>query len=363
MQVAADLSGWLADQGLSAWGLSCVRIEAFTRYRRACGRVRGFTPKGLAPILEPLRAWGAVPLAESPREYSAVGRLLREYETYLLQERGLRRQTVAGYLGLASRFVESQGVTNLSRLKHLSTSAVSRFVLTEARSSTAAYLKLKLTQFRSFLRYLHVRGLCHDLVGAVPAVARYRLQGLPKAISQEEVRQLLESCNRTTPTGLRDFAILLLLSRLGLRAAEVAALHLDDVRWSGGEIVIKGKGSDGLLPLAKDIGEALADYVMRGRPDSASGSLFLQVRAPYGDLAASTVGSVVSSASRRVSGTSMGAHRLRHTAATSMLRGGASLPEIAQVLRHRRLDTTAIYAKVDSNALRTVARRWIGGAS
>jgi site-specific recombinase XerD len=305
-----------------------------------------------------------IPAAEPPRpDGSPRARLLREYETCLLEEQRIQPETAAGYLRVAGRFLDGLGFSDISELRRLSSRAVSGFVLREARSSSVGYAKLKVTALRSLLRFLHVRGLCHDLVAAVPAVKGHRLSGLPKAIPDEDVQRLLESCERSTVTGRRDLAVLLLLSRLGLRAGEVAALEIDDVGWTRGEISVRGKGAEGLLPLPADVGEALADYLQEGRPASTSRRLFVQAHAPYRDLTRTTVGAIVRSACRRAGLPSMGSHRLRHTAATGMLRKGASLSEVAHVLRHRSLETTAIYAKVDRRALRTLARPWPGGTS
>jgi site-specific recombinase XerD len=362
--VAAHLSRWLDAKRLSPADLTLSRIDAFLRHRRARGYRCWLAAKGLRPILAYLRALDVVPTAEPPpRDDSPRARLLREYETHLLDERGIQPVTTASYLRLAGLFLDDLGFSDISELRRLSAKAVSAFVVREARSSSVGYAKLKVTALRSLLRYLHVRGLCRDLVAAVPAVHGHRLSGLPKALTEEEVRRLLESCERSTAASRRDLAILLLLSRLGLRAGEVAALEIDDVRWTRGEISVRGKGSEGLLPLPHDVGDALADYLQKGRPASTSRRLFLQSCAPYRDLTRSTVGGVVSRACRRAGVPSTGSHHLRHTAATRMLRKGASLSEVAHVLRHRSLETTAIYAKVDRRALRALARRWPGGAS
>ncbi|MDT8442485.1 MAG: tyrosine-type recombinase/integrase [Desulfuromonadales bacterium] len=364
MRVAAHLSRWLGEGQRSPSDLTAERIEAFLRHRRACGYTCWRTPKGLAPILDALRIFGAVPAAEpAPVDSSASGQLLRDFERYLLEERGIRSNTAAGYLRLVQPFVEGLRLSHLSELEQLSAEVVSRFILHEARSSSVGYLKLKVTALRSFLRYLHIRGLCRDLAAAVPAVAGYRLSGLPKSILEEDVRRIEKTCDRATAKGRRDYAILLLLSRLGLRAREVAALTLEDVHWARGEVLVRGKGSEGALPLPHEVGEALADYLREGRPDSTSRRIFLQVPAPHRALSTAGVKMVVRQASRRAGLRPIGSHRLRHTAATSMLRRGVSLPDIAQVLRHRSLATTAIYAKVDQQTLRTLARPWPGGAA
>jgi integrase len=218
---------------------------------------------------------------------------------------------------------------------------------------------------RPLLRYLHVAGLIvTPLQWAVPGVADLRDRTLPRGLKQAVVAKLLASCDRRRMVGRRDYAIMLLLVRLGLRAGEVAALQLDDLDWRGGEILIHGKGNRlDRLPLPVDVGEALAGYLRRRRPVEGCRAVFLRVRAPVGALPATGVISVVREACVRAGVPRVGAHRLRHTAATGMLRRGASLPEIAPVLRHREIKTTAIYAKVDRARLRTLARPWPGGES
>ena len=364
MGVAAHLSRWLHGRCLSPADLTEGRIEAFLVDRRAAGYVCWRTPKGLLPILAYLRSVGAVPPPEpSWVDPAPAAVLARGYESYLLEERGIKPVTADGYLRGIRKFLATIELSDLSGLRQLSTATVSRFILDEARSSSVNTAKLKVTALRSFLRYLHLRGHCADLSGAVPAVAGCRDSGLPKSLTEEEVHRLLDACDTSTATGRRNLAVLLLLSRLGLRAGEVAALELDDIRWSRGDLLVHGKGSQGILPLPQDVGQSLADYLQRGRPPFDSPKLFLKALAPYGELNSSTVGAIVRTACTRAHLPPTGSHRLRHTAATQMLRKGASLSEVAHVLRHRSLLTTTIYAKVDRRKLRTLARPWPGGES
>ena len=362
LRLASHLSRWLEANSLSPEHLTGDRIEAFLKHRRSQGYTCWLSPKGLEPILGTLRAQGVVPPAEPAAvDPSPPGQLFQAFETYLLEERGIQPITATSYVRLVRPFVDRLGLSDLSELDELSAGEISAFILWEARSSGVGYLKLKVTALRAFLRYLHVRGLCPDLSGVVPAVAERRSSGLPKAILEEEVRRIEASCDRTNATGRRDYAILLLLSRLGLRACEVAALELDDVRWAQGEIAIEGKGSEAILPLPEEVGEALVAYLKAGRPASASRRIFLWVRPPHRGMSSGAVQMVVRSASRRAGLSPVGSHQLRHSAATSMLREGVSLPDIAQALRHQSLVTTAIYAKVDFQALRPLARPWPGG--
>jgi integrase/recombinase XerD len=214
---------------------------------------------------------------------------------------------------------------------------------------------------RALLRFLHVQGLIAEpLAAAVPAVARRR-EDLPRGLPAGQVRRLLESCDRSTPVGRRDYAILVLLSRLGLRGGEVAALELDDLDWRTGEVVIRGKGSRiDRLPLPGDIGQALADYLRHGRPRGFGRTVFVTVCAPVTAVSRGTINTVLARACIRAGMPAVGAHRLRHTVASELLSRGAGLREIGQLLRHQHLGTTAIYAKVDQAALSRLALPWPG---
>lgn len=365
LRLAAHLSRWLEAGGLLPEQLEREQIGAFLERRRALGYTGWLSPKGLGPILRTLRAHNVVPPAEPPSEEDTpLDRLLRDYERYLLEERAVASTTAGGYVRTARRFFTELGIDELADIRGLTIADLSGFVLREARTMATGTAKLTVTGLRSLLRYLHVRGLCGDLSGALPAVAGHRLGRLPKHIPWREVQQLLESCDLRTAVGRRDQAILLLLARLGLRAAEVAAIELDDIDWIAGRLAVRGKGSQvDWLPLPEDVGEAIVRYLKRGRPSSDSRKLFLKSIAPHGDASDSAIKMVVRQASRRAHLPPRSAHQLRHTAATQMLRGGASLQGIAEVLRHRNLDTTAIYAKVDHLALRPLARPWPGGMS
>lgn len=364
LRLAAHLSRWLQAKGVTPEQLTRGRIDAFLRHRRAQGYTGWRSPKGLEPIFATLRARNVVPPAEAlPQESAPLAGLLSAYERYLLEDRAVASCTAGGYVRTARRFFTELGVEEFADVRSLTTADISGFVLNEARTMATGTAKLTVTGLRSLLRYLHVRGPCADLSGAVPAVAGHRQARLPRHIPWSEVQQLLKSCDLRTAVGRRDQAILLLLTRLGLRAGEVAALELDDIDWVEGKVRVRGKGSQDWLPLPHDVGEAIVRYLTRGRPPSDSRKLFLRSLAPSGDLSVEAVKMRVREACRRAQLAPRSAHQLRHTAATQMLRGGASLRQVAEVLRHRSLDTTAIYAKVDHLALRPLARPWPGGAS
>ena len=365
IQLLAHLSRWLAREELDAAGLTPPVAKAFLAARQAAGYGRFCSPKALVPLLSYLRGLGEAPApAPAPVPVTAVERLLERYRNYLTVERGLAARTARGYIDLVRPFLTERVSADERDLQDLTAGDVSAFVVDGCRDGRCGSAKALITALRSLLGFLHVEGLiCGPLVDAVPSVAGWRLAGLPRALEAGQARRLLASCDRRTTAGRRDFAILTLLTRLGLRAGEAATLELDDVDWRAGEIVVRGKGNrHERLPLPFDVGQAVSAYLHRGRPSSAEGRcVFVRVNAPHRALSARGVISVVIAAGHRAGLGAVGAHRLRHTAATEMLRAGAPLPEIGQVLRHRHLASTAIYAKVDREALRSVAQPWIGG--
>jgi len=251
------------------------------------------------------------------------------------------------------------------RLGELNAADASASILRHARSLSLGRAKLMVTALRSFLRFLLQHGeIDTDLAAAVPAVSGWRQASVPKHLGSQDVQRLLDGCDRHTAMGRRNYAILLLLARLGLRAGEVVALQLDDVDWRAGEITVCGKGSvQDRLPLFPDVGEAVADYVRRDRPRCTSRRVFIRMKAPHrGFVSPAAVSTIVE---RAVDQAGLhppvrGAHLLRHSLATGMIRRGASMAEIGQVLRHRAATTTEIYAKVDLEGLRALARRWPG---
>ncbi|MDQ6778384.1 MAG: site-specific integrase [Actinomycetota bacterium] len=312
--------------------------------------------------LEYLREVEVVPASAPSVVGGPLEELLAEYCRYLRCERGLARLTIVKYQAVARLFLEQYppGVA----LERLCTADVSDFLALECLRRSVGEARNLVASLRPLLRYLHVAGLIStSLVWAVPGVADMRDRSLPRGLEPGVVAKLLASCDRRRMVGRRDYAILLLMVRLGLRAGEVAALGLDDVDWRRGTIVVHGKGGrHDQLPLPVDVGRALVSY-LRCRPRSEFREVFLKVIAPAGPLHPSAVRRVVRDACVRAAVPPVGAHRLRHTAATVMLREGASLPEVAQVLRHHQLKTTAIYAKVDRTALRSLAAPWPGGQS
>lgn len=365
LRLMAHLSRWLTSRGLGAGQLTPQRAEQFLRARRCAGYTSRRSQRALMPLLDYLRGQGAAPQPVPPPACTPVQRMAGEYHIYLVHERGLAAGTIRRYERDAGLFLTEYLARDDCDFRALTPGEVTDFVLRECRRRGPGSAKNLVASLRSLLRFCYLQGhTTRQLAAAVPAVAGWRGGALPRGAETGQVSRLLRSCDRRTAMGRRDYAILVLLSRLGLRIGEVAALALDDVDWRHGEIVIRGKGHrQERLPLPVDAGQALAGYLSRGRPALANRRLFLRVLAPWDGLSPTGIATVVWRACDRAGLPRVGAHRLRHSAATQMLRAGAGLPEVAQVLRHTSLATTAIYAKVDRAALRSLAQPWPGGAA
>ena len=341
-----QLSRWLARERLGAGDLTGEQAARFPRTRRAAGVVSWSSPRSVALPLEFLRQLGVTPPTALACPDGPLKELLVDYGRYLSIERGLCDHTVFdAYVPTARSFLSGRDGANGPDLGQLIAADVSSFLARECPKRSVSGARDLVCALRSLLRYLHLAGLiATPLVWAVPAVADLRDRSLPRGLDPAAVRRLLASCDRRRLAGRRDFAILLLLSRLGLRAGEVAAIGLDDIDWWAGLLLVHGKGNrEDALPLPTDVGEAIVSYLRR-RPRCECRALFLRVTAPRQGMDRCTVAWVVRAACDRAGLPRVGAHRLRHTAATGMLRAGASLPEIGQVLRHREQKTTAIYA-------------------
>jgi integrase/recombinase XerD len=366
LQLMAHLSRWMDAGRLGPMALTPEAAEAFLAARRAEGYVMWLSPKALAPLLGFLRRLGVAP-PPAPAPVTASEALLGRYQRYLVTERGLAVVTARGYADMVRPFLAGREEAGGLALAELTAAEVTAFVLAACPGKPKGTAKLTVTALRSLLGFLHVGGLISEPLGQhVPAVASWRLAGLPRALEPGQVEALLASCDQNTAVGRRDFAMLTLLARLALRAGEVAALSLDDISWRAGEVTVRGKGSRAeRLPLPADAGEAIAAYLADGRPEPFEGTrrVFLRARAPHRGLASAGVTAAVCHAGQRAGVGRVHAHRLRHSAAARMLAAGAPLTEIAQVLRHSQLASTAIYAKADIQALRALARPWPGGAT
>jgi len=358
LRLFSHLSRWLGHHRLRPRDLTDERVAAFLRSRRRAGYTCWLAVRGLEPILTHLRGLGVVPPPRPARARTPLERLLARYADYLGRERGLAPSTIRQRLDVASAFLADRGARR-SALRTLTPSDVRAFLRERSPAYAPAALAGLGSHLRALLQFFLVEGfISRSLAEAVPAAVGWCARALPQGISSTELRHLLDSCDRRTLFGTRDVAVILLLARLGLRAGEVLALTLDDIDWRGGELVIHGKGEKREpLPLPADVGRALSTYVRR-RPRLAARRVFLRARAPQRPL--DGVGAIVRAAAKRAGLAPVSPHRLRRTAATEMLRQGASLAEIAQVLRHTSTQTTAIYATVDRRALRTLVQPWPG---
>lgn len=365
LRLLAHLSRWMAEQGLEG-GLAREHLEAFVAVRREAGNEVYRSLRGMTVLWGYLSACGVVTPADEPGTSTGPAEdLVERYRSWLVGDRDVAASSARTYISAIRRFVTARETSDGSvDLVGLTADDVSAFLLGACSGDRVGKAKTTATALRSLLSFLHREGLVGaSLAGAVPSVASWKLAALPRTLEADEVARLLASCDRRTTLGRRDAAMLLLLARLGLRACEVAGLGLDDLDWRAGEISVVGKGDRReRLPLPDDVGRAVVGYLQR-RPRSAQDRMvFVRVKAPHRRLTAEAVSERVCAAGRRAGlGEQVRAHRLRHAAATRLLEGGAPLTEIGQLLRHRKALTTAIYAKVDRQALGTLARRWPAG--
>lgn len=355
------LGRWMASEEIDVERLGSEAIGAFLAaagLRRSHSVVR---EGAFRPLLAYLASEGINACGAPRRPLSALGALIEDYRGWL-DGRALSPRTVDRYVKLAERFL-AQRVLPDGELDviGLAGADVTRFLLGESARLSLGSTKGCVGELRCLLRFLHGRGLTAlALADSVPSVAGWREGGLPEVMARADVERLLSSCDRSNLIGLRDRAILVLLARLGLRSVEVARLSLEDLHWRAGEITIHGKARQrARLPMQSEIGEALAAYITRCDRGTAR-EVFLTRNAPIRPIRPDLVGKVVRAACQRAGVPVVSPHRLRHSLASEMLRQGASLIDISQVLRHRDLATTAHYAKVDLPRLRQVARAWPG---
>jgi integrase/recombinase XerD len=365
MGLMSHASRWAAEHELQASDLAPETIDRFLALRRAQGRKEWISPIGMAPLLEYLRGLGVVPTPVPRIPTTPSQLLLNAYDKYLTRERSLAPSTVSGYLNVARAFLAHPPIVHRQSLEELTAAEVLGFVQQKLHARPRCSVQYVATGVRAFLRFLFVDGrIARPLATVVPKAAKWRLRSLPRVVGPGDIERLLAGCDRSTAIGLRACGVITILARLGLRAGEVANLKVADVDWRRGEITVTGKGNrTERLPLPTDVGEAIATWLQRGRPTDAGAYVFCRLRAPHVGLTSGGVSQVVYAAGVRAGIEPFYAHRLRHAAATQMLRAGADLTEIGQVLRHSRSETTAIYAKVDTGSLRTLALPWPGSLS
>ena len=361
LKVFGQFGRWLDAESVDVGQVNMVAVEAFLAARRAVGDRRSLGE--LRQLVAYLRDVGVMVLEVSP-ELTPVEALIGEYQRWMVDERGLAAMTVLRYETLARRFLAARvTVTDALGVADLTGADVARFLLGECGRVSVGSAKGRVAELRSLLRFLHLRGLTpFALADSVPPVAGWRETEIPPTMPRSDIERLLGCCDRSRLDGARDFAMVMLLARLGLRCVEISRLELEDIDWRAGELVVSGKARwHDPLPLPDDVGNALTAYLaLRG--GHASRRVFLTVRAPIRPIRADLVGDVVQRYCRRAGVPHVGPHRLRHALATELLARGASLVDISQVFRHSDLATTAVYAKVDFGRLREVAQPWPGAA-
>lgn len=352
-RVLVALSRWLQAKRIDPGTLTDRRLTGFVvEHRASDGHVHG-----LVAVLRYLRSVGAIPVG---RKAGGVDRAVEEFGGYLVQARQLAPLTVRQRCDVTRRFLTAREHEGTLALSELTVIEVRAFVMAEAARLRRGSVTGVLHAMRAFLRYLFATGITRtDLSGCLPPVTARPHAELPRSLPPATVTALLAACDRSSPVGCRDYAILLMMSRLGLRAIEISSLRLEDINWRAGELLIHAKGGcRERLPLPVDVGRALVGYLHEGRPVTTCRSVFLRASAPIGALSRNGVVFVPRDASKRAGLPVVGAHQLRHTAATGMLRAGASLAAVGQVLGHHRDQTTAIYASVHPRTLEQVVRAW-----
>ena len=366
IRLVALLSRWLEQQQVRVEQLDERRIADFLTAQRKALRRQRQVEHTLGQLLQELRRSKLIAGRQSAQVESPTELLADDFGRFLTQERGLSQATLDNYLPVARRFLTNAFGAKTVQLDQLAARDINGFILRDRSTFSPKRVQLTTSALRSFLGFLYLRGrLTTPLAASVPTVATWRLSELPQFLEPQQVQRLLQSCDRSSLCGRRDYAALLLLARLGLRAGEVVHLSLEDINWSVGAVLIRGKSArEDRLPLPPDVGRALAAYLQKGRPPCSSRRVFIRMKAPHVGFSTSVaVCDIVRRAllRARLEPERKGAHLLRHSLATQMLRGGASLTQIGQILRHQLPQTTEIYAKVDFAALRAVAQPWPGG--
>ena len=367
LNVVGDLLSWIASSRFELTGLDERMAE---RYLQRRGRKLSIQPgdrTALKRLLSVLRDAGMIaPPVQPP--ITPHEQIFKAFGDYLQRERGLTRRTIVTHLPAIRRFLGEVCPNGAGDLRKINQEDVIRYIERHAGDRSPKSGKAMCWSLRSFLRYLHVKGLNPArLAGCVPSIRQWKLASLPTYLSAAQVQNVLNGCDRATSMGRRDYAILMMLAKLGLRASEVATLTLDDIDWRAGEMLVRAKGRQrARMPIPPDVGAAIAAYLADGRPKSACRRLFLRSYASHVGFASGCAITMIAKAALDRAGirgyAHQGAHIFRHSLATELLHAGATLPEIGQLLRHESHDSTRIYAKVDIEALRTLSLPWPGGA-
>lgn len=362
LMVMGQLGRWMETTDVGPERLTVDDVDAFGRSLRTRLDRRVPRLRSVDPLVVYLRDVGVLDMPKPPPA-TLVSDLVGVYRSWLSGERGLASPTVLRYENAARRFLEQRFSAAGERfIVDLVAADVTGFLVAECGRVSLGAAKGRVAELRSLLRFLFLKGWTRRPLGvAIPPVAGWHDTTIPTGIAAGDVERLIVSCDRSTAIGARDVAVLLLVARLGLRSAEVARLELDDIDWRAGELVVRGKARrQDRLPLPHDVGDALSTYLTRVRPAASDRRVFLTAKAPIQPLRPDRVSDITRRACARVGIAEVGAHRLRHALAAELLRRGATLVEVSQVLRHRDLATTAVYAKVDLDTLRQVAQPWPG---
>src|SRR5262245_41470480 len=366
LSLVGGLLSWIESSRSRLTDLDERMVERYLNNRAKTQSIYSGDRPALKRFLSVLRDVGmAAPPAMSP--ITSQDQIFAAFSNYLERERGLAPRTITKHLPKIRRFLCEVCPAGADDLGKISQADVVRYVERHARDWSPKSGKEMCSSLRAFLRYLHHKGLNPVLLdGCVPSIREWKLANLPTYLSAEQVQNVLDGCDRASATGRRDYAILIMLARLGLRAGEVATLTLDDIDWRSGEMLVHVKGRQrARMPIPPDVGAAVVAYLRDGRPKSSCRRLFLRMRAPRVGFATGCAITIIARTALERAGirgfAHQGAHLFRHSLATELLRSGATLSEIGQLLRHKSHDTTRIYAKVDIDTLRTLSLPWPGG--
>ncbi len=367
IRAVSEFDQWLQKRHLVIEKLNESCINKFIRYRKKRHLLRSGDQLALKQFVTFLREESILSTFIPEIKVSEIQCIENSFSQYLQRERGLSQVTIVNYLPTIRQFLTKRFHKRKIVFEKLCAQDISKFVLRYAHTMSPGRAKTMVNALRGFFRFLHQRGeIAIDLAAAVPTVARWQFSEIPKFLKPGQIKRLLESWDRRTGTGKRNYAILLLMARLGLRVGEIVHMELDDIFWESGELIVRGKSSrDEKLPLPHEVGQAIVTYLRDVRPHCSSRRLFMKMVAPLQGFSSSvTVCTIVRDSLARagVNTDFKGAHLFRHTLATNMLRGGANIAEIGKILRHQDPNSTEIYTKVDFASLRTIALPWPGGA-
>ena len=367
LNLLSGLVGWVASSDLKLADLDEGLVGRYLRHRSGKQSLQPGDRAALKRLLSVLREAGAIaPAAAAP--LTSHEQIFEAFSDYLGKERGLATTSIVRHLPFIRLFLREVCPAGAGDLCRINQGDVTRFIERHARDWSAGSGKAMCWALRSFLRYLHHQGLNPLLLAScVPSIRRWKFASLPTYLSAAQVQTVLDGCDRTTALGRRDYAILLMLAKLGMRASEVATITLDDIDWRSGEMLIRAKGRQrARMPIPPDVGAAVVAYLRDGRPQSSCRRLFLRTLAPCVGFASGCAITMIAKAALDRAGihgcAHRGAHLFRHSLATELLRSGATLSQIGQLLRHESHDTTRIYVKVDLEALRPLSLPWPGGA-